>query len=177
MRASTARAVAAGTTATLLMDAVTWVMYRQQSEASLAREGELRPLGGKDTAHALARRMALAVGSDVAAQQPNAAGVVVHHAMGVLPSMLYAKLRDRYPALRRGYGALYGFSLYVVNDLAATRLLGIASKQTAYPWQAHARGIVGHVVLGVGIETWLNALDGNEAPRACGGGVGNRDRG
>lgn len=140
------------------MDAATWIMYRQQSEASRAGEDELRPFG-KDTAHALARRATKALGSDAASVQPNEAGVVVHYAMGVLPALLYAGQRHRRPWLRRGRGALYGFALYVVNDVMATRALGIAAPQTAYPWQAHARGIVGHVVLGIGIDAWLNALE------------------
>lgn len=100
-----------------------------------------------------------AVGSDAGAEQPTAGGLVVHYAMGVLPAMLYARLRTRHPALRRGRGALYGFVLYLVDDLVAARVLAIASPQSAYPWQAHAREIVGRVVLGIGIEGWLEALE------------------
>ncbi len=31
------------------------------------------------------------------------------------------------------------------------------------PWQAHARGIVGHVVLGLVTKTTLNAVDGDSS--------------
>lgn len=147
MKTSTARALAAGTVGTLAVDVVTWSMYRQQSSESLEREGQLRTFG-MDTAHALARRVTKALGSDAASHQPNAAGVV-HYGMGMLPAVVYAAQRGKHPGLRRARGALYGVGLYVVNDLVATRLLRIAAPQTAYPWQAHARGVVGHVVLGM----------------------------
>jgi uncharacterized membrane protein YagU involved in acid resistance len=78
----------------------------------------------------------------------------------MLPGAVYAQQRQRHRWLRAGRGALYGAGLYVVNDLLASRLLGIAGPQRDYPWQAHARGLVGHVVLGMVTEATLNAVEG-----------------
>jgi hypothetical protein len=43
-----------------------------------------------------------------------------------------------------------------MNDLAASRLLSIAGPQHEYPWPAHLRGLVGHV-LGVVTDSVLDA--------------------
>jgi hypothetical protein len=46
----------------------------------------------------------------------------------------------------------------VLNDEIASRLLRVAGPQRDYPWQAHLRGLVGHVVLGMVTEATLNAI-------------------
>ncbi len=38
-------------------------------------------------------------------------------------------------------------------------LRGLASGPTAYPWQAHARGLVAHLVLGATTDAVLGAAD------------------
>ena len=162
MRTTTAQGGAAGAVGVVAMDVVTWLLYRRESRLDLLREKRLRPYG-KDTAHALVRKLSSSVGSDAGSSQPNGAGIAVHYALGMGPGALYAQQRTQRPWLRRGNGALYGAALYVANDLLAARLLGIAGPQGRYPWQAHARGIVGHVVLGVVTETTLNAMDGPHA--------------
>ena len=162
MRTSTARGGAAGAVGVVAMDVVTWVLYRRESETGLLREKLLRPYG-KDTAHALVRRVAKAVGSDAGSSEPNGAGIAVHYGLGMAPGALYAEQRRRRPWLRSGRGALYGLGLYLANDLLAARLLGLAAPQGRYPWQAHARGVVGHVVLGVVTDATLNAIEGDTA--------------
>ena len=162
MRTPTARGAAAGAVGVVAMDAVTWALYRREGQTALLREKHLRPYG-KDTAHALVGRMTEAVGSDAGSAEPNAAGIAVHYGLGMAPGALYAERRRQYPWLRTGRGALYGLGLYLANDLLAARLLRIAGPQGRYPWQAHARGVIGHVVLGVVTEATLNAVDGKTA--------------
>lgn len=158
MRTTTARGGAAGAIGVVAMDALTWLLYGRESRLDLLREKRLRPYG-KDTAHALVRKASRGLGSDAGSSEPNGAGIAVHYALGMAPGALYAEQRRRRPWLRRGSGALYGVALYLANDLLATRLLGIAGPQGKYPWQAHARGIVGHIVLGVVTEAALNAVE------------------
>jgi uncharacterized membrane protein YagU involved in acid resistance len=140
------------------MDVVTWLLYRRESRLDSLREKHLRPYG-KDPAHALVRRVADAADSDAGSSGPNGAGIAVHYGLGMGPGALYAHRRRQYPWLRVGRGAGYGLALYLLNDLLAARLLGIAGPQRAYPWQAHARGVVGHVVLGMVTEATLNAVE------------------
>ena len=160
MRTSTARGGAAGAVGVVAMDAVTWLLYRRESRLNLLREKRARR-DGKDSAHALVRRVGEAVGTDAGSSEPNGAGIAVHYALGMGPGAVYAEQRGKRPWLRRGNGALYGAGLYVVNDLLAARLLRIVGPQRSYPWQAHARGIVGHVVLGVVTEAALKAMEDN----------------
>lgn len=164
VKTSTARGAAAGAVGVVAMDVVTWLLYRRANMLDLLREKHLRPYG-KDTAHALVRRVTDAVGSDAGSSEPNGAGIAVHYGLGMGPGALYAHRRRQHPWLRAGRGAGYGLALYLLNDLLAARLLGIAGPQRAYPWQAHARGVVGHVMLGVVTEATLNAVDGDVRSR------------
>lgn len=148
----------AGVVGTWVMDLATWAIYRQQAPMTLEQEASAR-IYGHDPAHAAARHLARAVGSDAAQEQPNAAGIFIHYQLGLGPGAAYAKLREKYPWITAGKGALWGAALYVTNDLLAARLLRLAGPQEDYPWQAHARGVVGHVVLGVATHLTLEALD------------------
>ena len=148
----------AGVVGTWVMDLATWVMYRREDPKHLRQEKRAR-IDGKDPAHASARRIARAIGSDAARAEPNAGGVFLHVMFGVGPGMAYAKLRERWPWTTAGKGALWGAILFVVNDEVAEQVLRIAGRPREYPWQAHLRGLVGHVVLGVATHLTLEALD------------------
>lgn len=158
MKSTRARGGAAGAVGVVAMDAVTWLMYRRENKLDLLREKRLRRYG-KDTAHALVRRVTKAAGSDAGSSEPNGAGIAVHYGLGMLPGAVYAEQRQARPWLRQGNGALYGAALYLANDLLAARLLRLAGPQRSYPWQAHVRGLVGHVVLGVVTEASLKAME------------------
>ncbi|WP_219417393.1 DUF1440 domain-containing protein [Pseudonocardia nigra] len=162
MKSDVVKAVSAGAVGVWAMDVVTWWMYRRQDPAALRREEQTR-VRGKDTAHAAARRLAELVGSDAARDEPNAAGLVIHYALGIVPAAVYVRQRRSRRWLRAGRGAVYGLLLAIANDEIAGRLLGITGPQRNYPWQAHLRGVVGHVVLGIVTEAMLRALEENTA--------------
>ena len=164
MRTTTACGGAAGAVGVVAMDAVTWALYRRENRPDVLREKRVRPYG-KDTAHALVERLARAVGSDAGRSESNGAGIAVHYALGMAPGAGYAHQRQRRRWLRSGRGAVYGMGLYLANDLLGARLLGIAGPQGRYPWQAHARGVIGHVPLGVFTEATLNAIEDPQDPK------------
>lgn len=151
-RTSSFRAAAvgavAGTVAVWAMDRVGWWMYRHEDRGALRRELRARPQG-LDTAHLSARKLGRMVGRDPGRRQPNAAGLTVHYALGALPGAAYALAWQRYPAVRRGAGLPYGLALFALNDEIAAPVFGLARGPRHYPWQAHLRGLVAHVVLGV----------------------------
>lgn len=151
------KGAAAGAVGVWAMDVATWAVYRRQSLAALMQEKENRPFG-KDPAHAMAERLRRLTGSEVQ-EQPNALGITIHYQLGMTPAAAYVRLRRRMPWLRTGRGSLYGALLYVVNDEVAGRVLGITGRQRDHPWQAHVRGLIGHVVLGVVTEATLNVLE------------------
>lgn len=158
MKGEAVRGASAGAVGVWAMDVVTWWMYRRQDPAALQREKQSRVFG-MDTAHAAARRLARFARSDAAQDEPNAAGIAIHYALGMVPGAVYVRLRKSQPWVRTGRGVLYGLALAIVNDEIAGRLLGIMGPQRDYPWQAHLRGLVGHVVLGVVTEAMLRALE------------------
>ena len=164
VRTEAARGAAAGAVGVVAMDVVTWVMYRRQSRRDLLQEKRARVFG-KDTAHAAVRHVTRAMGSDAGTGEPNGAGIAVHYGLGMGPAAVYAVQRRRWPQLRAGGGALYGFLLFVINDELAAPLLRLAGPPKAYPPTTHVRGLVGHVVLGMATEAALNAIEGPPVPQ------------
>ncbi|SNR96156.1 hypothetical protein [Blastococcus mobilis] len=109
---TTARGAAAGAVGVLAMDVVTWLMYRREDPADLAREQRARAFG-QDTAHALVRRVAEAVGSDAGGEQPNGAGIAVHYALGMGPGA----------ATPRSEESTHGYAPGAVPSTASASLL------------------------------------------------------
>lgn len=148
----------AGGAAVWLMDQVGWFFYRREDPKTIRKETKAR-VKGMDPAHVAVNKLAGAVGIKLARKQPNRAGIAFHYALGVVPGALYGPLRHRVPALGAGRGVAYGLGLFLMNDELLNPLLGLASGPTAYPWQAHARGLVSHLVLGVATDAGMKALD------------------
>lgn len=148
----------AGAVGVWAMDRVAWWLWDREDPAALRREVAARP-GGLDPAHAVANRVAGLVGAELEPRQPHPAGLAVHYALGMGPGAAYAVARRRVPAVGAGAGLLYGLALSLVEDEGMAPLLGLAGGPAAYPWQAHARGLVGHLVLGAVTHATLDLLD------------------
>jgi uncharacterized membrane protein YagU involved in acid resistance len=73
--------------------------------------------------------------------------------------MLFTGYRHRIKWLRYWRGPVYGFGLFIAFDEIITPALGFASGPFAYPWQAHARGFIAHLILGTATDMMLNLLD------------------
>lgn len=171
----------AGAIGVWAMDRVGWFLYNHENKDAVARELQARKGGddveytdserealdrqpqaqpaGKDVAHVGVEKVAAMTGINVHTGQPNPSGIALHYALGILPGALHAVVRRKVPVMQAGAGALYGFGLFVVNDEVVAPSLGLASGPTEYPWQAHARGAVTHVVLGVVTESVLRLFD------------------
>jgi uncharacterized membrane protein YagU involved in acid resistance len=148
----------AGAVGVWLMDRVTWEMYRSEDREAYRQE-KAAQVDGMYASHVAADRAAEAVGVDLSGKQLDVAGQVVHYATGIVPGALYGALRNRVDGVGAGRGLLYGLGLFAIVDEGAVPLLGLGSGPTAYPWQAHARGLVGHLVLGAITDTVIDVLD------------------
>lgn len=148
----------AGAVATWAMDRVAWYLYDREDPAALRREERAR-VGGLDVAHVAANKLAGAGGVTLSPPQPHPAGLAVHYSFGIVPGAIYGVLRRRVPEVSAGRGLAYGLGIFLLLDQVAAVVLGLASRPDAYPWQAHARGLVSHAALGVATETTLEALD------------------
>ncbi len=56
-------------------------------------------------------------------------------------------------------GLALGLGMFLVEDEVINTLTGAAAPPRRYPWQAHARGLITHLILGVVTEAVLSALD------------------
>ena len=152
----------AGAVAVWAMDRVDWFAYRHDSPNVRERTKEVRP-EGMDPAHGVVDH---AAHGDFKNQQHNPAGAAVHYAVGVLPAAVYGAVRPSLPVITKGHGILFGLGLFVLQDEGLNPLLGLAAKPQKYPWQAHARGLVAHVLYGLALETTLGVLQGRPGLRA-----------
>ena len=56
-------------------------------------------------------------------------------------------------------GVVLGVGMFLVEDEFLNTVMGTAAEPRKYPWQAHARGLITHLVLGVVTEAALSAFD------------------
>lgn len=155
---SIAKGVVAGAVATYVMDRVTWFIYERQDIRTRVHE-TLARTEMKDPAHALVSRFSRATGLQIDVQQPNPAGIGVHYAVGILPVVAYSLMRGRVPFVGKTRGLLFGTAVFALVDEAMSPMLGIANRPGAYPWQAHARGLAGHLAYGLTADTTLRGFE------------------
>jgi len=140
-----------GAAGTVLMDQVTTLAYERQPKSVRDREDEAR--GDKTAFVAEAEKLG------APETQQEAVGNAIHWALGVGAGALYGVLRNRSRRVGLGSGLAYGVSFWLVMDETATALLGLAPPPRRFPWQTHARGLAGHVVLGGMIEAAFDMVD------------------
>lgn len=152
------RGVVAGAIGAWVMDRVTWAMQDRQPRDAIERE-RAAWREGLDVSHLLGYRLAKAVGAPVNRNQPSTLGMVTHYLLSIGPAVLYAALRERDLRFAADRGVLYGFAIFALWDEALSAATGIAGPPSAYPWQAHLRGLIGHLSLGAATHVALTALE------------------
>ncbi|GGI92309.1 hypothetical protein GCM10007973_30640 [Polymorphobacter multimanifer] len=156
--------LAAGVIGVWALDRVDWFMWNREDPAARAQTTAVRP-DGEPPAQALVSKIEGATGKNVEPATHEAVSQAVHYAIGIVPAIGYALLRDRLPMTGVTRGALYGIGLFLMQDEMLNTLAGLGAKPQRYPWQAHARGIVAHTVYGVTTELALNIFDKGAARR------------
>lgn len=164
----------AGAVGVWVMDRLDWLIFENEDPAARQQTENVRP-GGLDPAHVAVDKVANAVGGELSPAQPNWAGIALHYALGMGPGALYGAYRDRLPVQADGqdhlYGAALGLGLFAVQDEGLNSVTGLSARPQDYPAQAHARGFMAHLVLGVVTNTVLNVLGApRPSPRTLRGG-------
>jgi hypothetical protein len=153
----------AGIAATWVLDRVDWALWNaggpEGRRMTRAARRNVDPRG-LDPAHVAANRIAHAFGKELTPPQPHPLGIALHYSFATAPTIAYAVLRHRQPAVAAGFGTAFGIVATAVEDEGINPLLGLAAPPQDYPWQDHARAVVAHLVLGVVAEGVLRALDG-----------------
>jgi uncharacterized membrane protein YagU involved in acid resistance len=154
----------AGVAAVWVMDRVDNFNFRHEDAAARQRTRTVRP-DGQPPAQVMVEQAARHAGRPLSRERVDRIGQGAHYLIGATPAMLYAALAPRYPQITRGRGVLFGLGLFVVQDELINPLMGWSAKPTAYPWQAHARGLVAHVVFGLAADAVVRALQGRRRTR------------
>jgi uncharacterized membrane protein YagU involved in acid resistance len=152
------RGIIAGAIGAWVMDRVTWIPLDRQPMDTIEREKAARP-DGLEVSHLLGYRLAKAAGFPVEKKQPSTLGMFTHYMLGIGPAIVYAGLRERNLSLSADRGLLYGFTIFALWDEMASVATGIARPPQTYPWQAHMRGLIGHLALGFTTHVALTALE------------------
>lgn len=150
---------AAGAAAVWVMDRVDWFNFKHEDPRARSRTQAVRP-GGMDPAHVAANKIGEALGHSPEPKDDNAAGLAIHYSLGVVPGALYGVLRERVPGLDAGHGTLFGLGLFFMQDEGLNAIAGLSANPQEYPWQAHARGFIGHAVYGLVLDSALRLVDG-----------------
>ncbi len=148
----------AGAASVWVMDRITWYMYNHEDREAYKQEKNAQ-IDKKYVAFVAADKIAKAAGVGMNDHQEFISGKTIHYLLGMMPGALYGVLRHKYKDLDKGRGLLYGFGLFIVMDEIVAPLAGLSSGPLAYPWQAHARGLAGHLAVGVATDAAVRVLD------------------
>lgn len=147
----------AGAVGTWAMDRVTTYLYAHQDPSASQRETDAR-VDGKSAYAMAAEKTTEAIGADLSDEQQTRAATGIHWTTGLLFGAAHSALRNRVPGIGAGHGIVHGLIFYVLLDEVMNPMLGLTAGPTAFPWQTHARGLAGHVVLGGVTDTVLDVL-------------------
>jgi uncharacterized membrane protein YagU involved in acid resistance len=86
-------------------------------------------------------------------------GHALHWAIGIGAGAVYGMLRHRIAKADLARGTAFGTAFFLLVDEAMNPLLGFTPGPQAFPWQAHARGLPGHIVFGAVAESVLKVVD------------------
>lgn len=151
----------AGAAATWIMGKATTYLYERESEPARQREDQAR--GGRTAYETAAEKAAGLAGKELSEDKRKKLGSAIHWSVGVGSSVLYALLRRRLAGRGLGTelaaGALFGTAVWLLLDEVGNVALGLTPGPAAFPWQTHARGLAGHLVLGLAAEGVMQAAD------------------
>ncbi len=147
----------AGTLATLALSAMSQALYANESRGTYLREEWAR--GGKSANTVAVNKLAKAAGVSLSKPQSKVAEGALHFGIGAGSGAVYGAVRRHVPgpAIAKGLG--FGATLWLTADEGLNPALGLTPGPTAFPWQAHARGLASHLVFGLATEGILSVAD------------------
>ena len=167
---------AAGAVGVWALDRADWRMWKHEDEEARLQTNAVRPYG-EPPAHVLVSKAEAVLGLEPTPQQHEVAGDAVHYGIGIAPAAAYAVLRHHLPGRGPLRGAFFGLGLFLIQDELINAATGVGAKPREYPWQAHARGLVSHLVYGVVTEVVLNMMDRSVRARRAGSETGGQPKG
>ena len=147
----------AGAVATWTMSQVTTWMYEHEDRQAREHEDSVR--AGVLPSERAAEKVAALVNVELSKQDRARIAQGIHWATGISTGIAYALLRRQSRGVSAAKGLPFGAGFFLVLDELLNPLLGLTPGPRAYPWQAHARGLAGHLAFGMTTELVLEGLD------------------
>jgi hypothetical protein len=147
----------AGAVATWVMGKVTNTMYQREDRGARRQEDDAR--SGKTAYGVAAEKAGQAMGTSLNQDQNEKIGAAIHWALGVGAGAVYAVVRRRFASVGKIAGLGFGTVFWAVVDEGVVPALGLTPGARAFPWQAHARGLAGHLTFGTVTDGTLRVLD------------------
>lgn len=151
------RGAVAGAAATWVMGQVTSYLYEHEDKQARQMEDDAR--GGKTAYGVAAEKAAGAVGRELSEDERKRIGSAIHWVLGAGAGAVYGATRGRLAGADAAGGLVFGLAFWLLIDEGANVALGLTPGPTEFPWQAHARGLAGHLVFGVATEAALAVAD------------------
>jgi len=82
----------------------------------------------------------------------------VHFIFGAVTAAVYAAVSQKFPALRAGCGALFGFLFWLGAHEIGLPLAGFSPSPAEMSWWEQGNELVTHVIYGVVVESVLRGL-------------------
>ena len=147
----------AGAVATYVMGRITTFMYDREDRRARKQEDEAR--GGGTSYGTAAEKGAELVGRRLTSKEREQAGSAIHWALGIGAGAGYAVVRRRLAFLGSTVGTAFGTAFWAFVDEGVVPALGLTPGPLAFPGQAHARGLDGHLTFGTVTDGTLRVLD------------------
>lgn len=163
-----AMGMVAGAIGVWALDRADYFMWNREKPETRARTTAVRP-HGEPPAGVVVTEAEQASGRELTDTRHDAAQTAVHYAIGIGPAAGYALVRDQLPG-GPARGLLYGLGVFLLQDEGINAVTRLGANPRDYPWQAHGRGLVAHLVYGLTTELALTAMerllpDGNSQDR------------
>lgn len=124
------------------------VTRNRAADQNESQEGE-----SEDATMKAADRLAqLVLHRELSRQEKEKAGPVMHYGFGALMGGCYGAISEYVPDARRGFGTLFGATVFIAADETAVPALGLSKKPNQYPVSSHLYGLSSHVVYGAATE-------------------------
>ena len=144
---------ASGFAASFAMDRATNAYLARQSERSLRRQDELAPGGAPAL---FIRRAAGLSGVEVGIERSEAYALVLHRTLTSAYGAAAALVSRGRSPMRAALLASTAALVLVDEGLPALRIVPAPQE---WPLESHARGVIGHITLGLGIGALLSVAD------------------
>lgn len=148
---------AAGVAASWVMGKATSYLYAHENKEAKQQEKEARD--GKMAYGVAAEKAAELAGIELSEEQRKTYGSAIHWALGVGAGAAYGAMRHRVPGVDWGRGIAFGVAFWLLVDEAGNTALGLTPPPQDFPWQAHTRGLAGHLVFGITTEAAFQLMD------------------